>query len=134
MIETVVMSMLYGSQIRTMMPKVRSSNYPGMELIRPLYLVRERDVLRWKDYNSLRFLQCACRFTESAAEEEHLSKRAEVKSLIAALEKGNPQVGMNIFRSIHNLKLETIIGYTTLDGVRHSFLEHYGETGAREEE
>ncbi|MBC8577009.1 tRNA 2-thiocytidine biosynthesis TtcA family protein [Yanshouia hominis] len=133
-IETVVMSMLYGSQIRTMMPKVRSSNYPGMELIRPLYLVRERDVLRWKDYNSLRFLQCACRFTESAAEEEHLSKRAEVKSLIAALEKGNPQVGMNIFRSIHNLKLETIIGYTTLDGVRHSFLEHYGETGAREEE
>lgn len=127
-IETVVMSMLYGSQIRTMMPKVRSSNYPGMELIRPLYLVRERDVLRWKDYNSLRFLQCACRFTERTERHEEDSARKEMKQLIAQMKQHNKNVDINIFRSMHNVNLATAVGYRMGDDDElHSFLEKYDE-------
>lgn len=131
-IETILMSMLYGSQVRTMMPKLYSANYPGMQLIRPLYLVREADIIRWRDYNGLRFLQCACRFTEENARAIQTSKRAEVKALIAQLKKGNSQVDINIFRSVHNVNLQTVIGYT-LDGVQHSFLDDYDEKGARNE-
>ena len=126
MIETVIMSILYGSQVRTMMPKLHSDNFEGMELIRPLYMVREADIVRWKNYNSLNFLQCACRFTEQASVNSGLSKRAEVKSLIAQLERGNSQVPHNIFRSVHNINLATVIGYT-LNGESHSFLDDYDD-------
>lgn len=125
-IETVLMSMLYGSQIRTMMPKVHSDNFGGMELIRPLYLVREREIIRWANYNRLTFLRCACDFTAKAAEEEGYSKRDEIKKMIAALEKGNPQVPHNIFQSIHHVNLQTVVGYVQ-DGETHSFLEHYDD-------
>lgn len=129
-IETILMSMLYGAQVNTMMPKLHSTNFPGMELIRPLYLVREADILSWKEENGLRFLQCACRFTERIArekaleEEVHSSKRQEVKELIQKLEKVNPGVAKNIFRSVENVNLDACIGYVK-DGKRHHFLETY---------
>ena len=129
-IETILMSMLYGAQVNTMMPKLHSTNFPGMELIRPLYLVREADILSWKEENGLRFLQCSCRFTERIArekaleEEVHSSKRQEVKELIRKLEKGNPGVAKNIFRSVENVNLDACIGYVK-DGRRHHFLETY---------
>ncbi|MCI9637753.1 MAG: tRNA 2-thiocytidine biosynthesis protein TtcA [Hungatella sp.] len=129
-IETILMSMLYGAQVNTMMPKLHSTNFPGMELIRPLYLVREADILSWKEENGLRFLQCACRFTERIArekaleEEVHSSKRQEVKELIRKLEKVNPGVAKNIFRSVENVNLDACIGYVK-DGRRHHFLETY---------
>ena len=129
-IETILMSMLYGAQVNTMMPKLHSTNFPRMELIRPLYLVREADILSWKDENGLRFLQCACRFTERIArekaleEEVHSSKRQEVKELIRKLEKVNPGVAKNIFRSVENVNLDACIGYVK-DGRRHHFLETY---------
>ena len=129
-IETILMSMLYGAQVNTMMPKLHSTNFPGMELIRPLYLVREADILSWKEENGLRFLQCACRFTERIAREEaleeevHSSKRQEVKELIRKLEKGTPGVAKNIFRSVENVNLDACIGYVK-DGRRHHFLETY---------
>ncbi len=129
-IETILMSMLYGAQVNTMMPKLHSTNFPGMELIRPLYLVREADILSWKEENGLRFLQCACRFTERIAREKaleedvHSSKRQEVKELIRKLEKVNPGVAKNIFRSVENVNLDACIGYVK-DGRRHHFLETY---------
>ncbi|MCI8663327.1 MAG: tRNA 2-thiocytidine biosynthesis protein TtcA [Hungatella sp.] len=129
-IETILMSMLYGAQVNTMMPKLHSTNFPGMELIRPLYFVKETDILDWKVYNKLRFLQCACRFTEQIAreraleEEVHSSKRQEVKELIRELEKVNPNVAKNIFRSVENVNLDACIGYVK-DGKRHHFLETY---------
>lgn len=129
MIETVLMSILYGSQVRTMMPKLHSDNFAGMQLIRPLYLVREAEIIRWKNYNNLQFLQCACRFTEASAEHESLSKRAQVKQLIAELARDNSQVPANIFRSVHNIKLDTVLGYT-LDGEFHSFLQGYDDAPA----
>jgi len=107
-----------------MMPKLHSDNFEGMELIRPLYLVREKHIIEWKDYNELRFLQCACRFTEASANHEELSKRREIKGIIAKLEEGNPQVPSNIYKSMHNIKLDAVIGYTK-DGVDHSFMEDY---------
>lgn len=130
-IETILMSMLYGAQVNTMMPKLHSTNFPGMELIRPLYLVREADILSWKEDNGLGFLQCACRFTERIAkekaleEEVHSSKRQEVKELIRELEKVNPGVAKNIFRSVENVNLDACIGYVK-GGERHHFLETYG--------
>ena len=123
-IETVLMSVIYGSQVRTMMPKLHIDNFEGMELIRPLYLVREKEIVAWKDENELKFLQCACRFTEASSNHESLSKRREIKSIIAHLEKGNPQVPANIYKSSHNIKLDAVIGYTK-DGVDHSFMEDY---------
>ena len=128
-IETVLMSTLYGADYRTMMPKLHSTNFPGMELIRPLYQVREKDILSWKNYNGLSFLQCACRFTEDIAggQEPGKSKRQEVKHLIAALKKDNPQVDVNIFRSIHSVNLDTVIGWRSAAGGYHSFLEGYDD-------
>lgn len=129
-IETILMSMLYGAQVNTMMPKLHSTNFPGMELIRPLYLVKESDILDWKEYNKLRFLQCACRFTERIAREKameedvHSSKRQEVKELIRELQKINPNVAKNIFRSVENVNLDACIGYVK-NGKRHHFLETY---------
>ena len=123
MIETVLLSMLYGGEMKTMMPKLRSTNYPGMELIRPMYMVREKDIIAWRQLNRLTFLNCACRFTENCAlGDGGGGKRAEVKALIAQLKKVNPNVEMNIFRSCHGVNLETVIGYK-LDGVSHPFDE-----------
>lgn len=126
-IETILMGMLYGGQVQTMMPKLHSTNFEGMELIRPLYLVREEDIIHWMNYNQLHFIQCACRFTESCAScggTEKGSKRAEVKELIRELRKKNPYIEKNIFRSVENVNLKTIIAYKQ-DGVKHHFLDEY---------
>ena len=127
-IETILMGMLYGAQIQSMMPKLHSTNFEGMELIRPLYLVRESDICAWRDYNELHFLQCACHFTEtcSTCHEDGTtsSKRLETKKLIAALKKDNPFVESNIFNSVSNVSLDTVIAYKK-DGVRHHFLDEY---------
>ena len=123
-IETILMGMLYGGQVQTMMPKLHSTNYPGMELIRPLYLVRETDILAWKRYNGLTFLQCACRFTEQEADEGMHGARSETKALIAALRKTNPQADVNIFRSMHHVNLNMALGWTQ-DGQLRSFLDGY---------
>lgn len=128
-IETIVMGMLYGAQIQTMMPKLHSTNFPGMELIRPLYLIREDDIIHWARYNDLHFIQCACRFTENCAScggTEKGSKRAEIKELIHSLEKKSPYIAKNIFRSVENVNLNTVIAYKK-DGVRYHFLDHYDD-------
>lgn len=123
-IETILMSMFYGSEIKTMMPKLHSDNYEGMELIRPMYLIKEASILRWRDFHQLHFLQCACRMTASIDEVGGGSKRVEMKKLIAEYRKIYPNVDINIFRSIHNINLDTIIGYKK-DGIHHSFLDDY---------
>ena len=125
-IETVLMSMMYSSEIKTMLPKLKATNFEGMELIRPLYKVKEQDIVSWANYNNLRFLQCACRFTEKSEEFEDLSKRREIKKLIAEIKNKNPHVDDNIFRSIHNVNLATLPAYRDRDGgALHSFLEKY---------
>jgi len=129
-IETILMSLLYGAEIRTMMPKLHSTNFPGMELIRPMYLVREADIIAWQRYCGLSFLQGACRVT--AAQQEGGcggSKRSEVKALIASLRKTNQYIDMNIFKSVHSVSLETVIGYRRGDE-RHSFLDSYDDPSA----
>ena len=127
-IETILMGMLYGGQVQTMMPKLHSSNFEGMELIRPLYLVREADICAWRDYNELHFLQCACHFTDTCTtcheDGTTSSKRLETKKLIAQLKETNPFIEYNIFRSVENVNLDTIVEYKK-DGVRHNFLEEY---------
>ncbi len=125
-IETILMGMLYGGQVQTMMPKLRSTNYEGMELIRPMYLIREKDIIHWCKYNDLEFLQCACKFTEINADnnKENTSKRKEIKNLIAELKNTNPQVESNIFRSVENVNIDTVITYKQND-VKHNFLETY---------
>ena len=128
-IETTVMAMFYGAQLQGMMPKLHSTNFPGMELIRPLYCVREEDIIAWARYNGLEFLQCACRFTERTATEHHesASKRKEVKNLIRSLQETNPDIENSIFHAIHAVNLDMFPGYKT-KGVTHSFLEGYSDT------
>lgn len=126
-IETILMGMLYGAQVQTMMPKLHSTNFEGMELIRPLYLVREDDIKVWRDYNDLHFIQCACKFTDTCStcnNEENLSKRVEIKELIKELKKVNPFVEGNIFKSVENVNLDTVVAYKQ-KGVKHSFLDNY---------
>ena len=127
-IETILMGMLYGGQVQTMMPKLHSTNFEGMELIRPLYLVREDEIKHWRDYNDLHFIQCACKFTDTcttcAPDSRSVSKRLEVKNLIAELKKVNPQVEKNIFRSVENVNLSTVIAYKQ-HGEVHNFLDTY---------
>ena len=128
-IETILMGMLYGAQVQTMMPKLHSTNFEGMELIRPLYLIREADIIHWANYNDLHFIQCACRFTEHCAScggTEKGSKRAEIKELIHELAQKDPVIEYNIFRGVENVNLNTVIGYKQ-DGVRHNFLDTYDE-------
>ena len=128
-IETILMGMLYGAQVQTMMPKLHSTNFDGMELIRPLYLIREADIIHWANYNDLHFIQCACRFTEHCAScggTEKGSKRAEIKELIHELAQKDPVIEYNIFRSVENVNLNTVIGYKQ-DGVRHNFLDTYDD-------
>lgn len=133
-IETILMGMLYGAQVQTMMPKLHSTNFQGMELIRPLYLIREQDVIAWRDYNKLRFLQCACRFTQQSSQTNHetVSKRKVVKELIRELKKENPYVEGNIFKSVENVNLSTVIAYKQ-DGIRRHFLDDY-DAGAKDGE
>ncbi len=153
-IETILMGMLYGGQVQTMMPKLHSTNFPGMELIRPMYYIRESDIQHWRDYHGLHFLQCACRFTESCAAQEAntknsqspnggkrraeapaaqrpghetASKRLETKRLIAELKKTNPFVEANIFRSVENVNLSTVIAYKEQGKKRH-FLDNYDDS------
>ena len=129
-IETILMGMLYGAQVQTMMPKLHSTNFEGMELIRPMYLIREKDIIAWRDYNNLTFLQCACKFTETLSDELKnadvlSSKRHKIKGLIATLAKDDPQIEYNIFRSVENVNLSTIIEYKDKDGNKHSFKDNY---------
>ncbi len=127
-IETILMGMLYGAQIQTMMPKLHSTNFEGMELIRPMYLIREEDIKHWRDYNHLHFIQCACRFTDTctvgSSDGNTGSKRQEIKQLIKRLKETNPYVEGNIFRSIENVNLDTVIAYKQ-KGTQHHFLEDY---------
>ncbi len=123
-IETLLLSIFYGSEIKGMMPKLHSTNFEGMELIRPLYYVHEADIIQWAVSNDLHFLACACRFTEKVADQELLSKRKEIKTLIAEMKKTNPNIEMNIFRSMYNVNTETLIGFKDSNGKR-SFLDYY---------
>ena len=128
-IETILMGMLYSAQVQTMMPKFHSTNFEGMELIRPMYLIREDDIKAWRDYNDLHFIQCACKFTDTCTtcnNEENQSKRMEIKKLIAELKKTNPFVEGNIFKSVENVNLDTVVGYKA-KGVRHNFLDTYDD-------
>lgn len=130
-IETILMGMLYGAQVQTMMPKLHSTNFEGMELIRPMYYIREDDIMRWHDFNNLHFIQCACHFTDtcSSCREDGTtaSKRMEIKQLIKNMKKVNPYVEGNIFKSVYNVSLGTVIEYKDKDGVKHNFLENYDE-------
>lgn len=128
-IETTMMSLLYSGQIKSMMPKLHSSNFEGMELIRPMYLIKEADIIAWKNYNQLTFIQCACRFTENITREDPntSSKRKEMKEMIEQLRKISPFIDSNIFRGSHNVKLDTMIGWEH-QGVKHTFLDYYDKT------
>ena len=126
-IETILMGMLYGGQVQTMMPKLHSTNFEGMELIRPMYLIREEDIIHWCTYNQLEFIRCACRFTERIEMEQELekgAKRKEIKELIRELRTRSPFIEKNIFKSVENVNLSTIIAYKK-DGVKHHFLDDY---------
>lgn len=125
-IETILMGMLYGAQVQTMMPKLHSTNFEGMELIRPLYLVREDDIKAWRDYNGLHFIQCACKFTDTCTtcNNENRSKRVEIKELIQTLKQVNPYVEGNIFKSVENVNLDTVVAWKQ-HGEKHHFLDAY---------
>lgn len=125
-IETTLMAMLYGGQIQGMLPRLKSKNFDGLELIRPLYCVNEQDVLKWKEGNGLDFIACACKFTENTAKEAAFSARKRVKQLIAELKKENPCVEDNIFQSIHNVQLDTLVRYKT-NGTEVSFLQKFND-------
>ena len=125
-IETTLMAMLYGGQIQGMLPRIKSKNFEGLELIRPMYCITEESVLRWRDGNGLDFIACACKFTESTANEQAFSARKRVKKLIADLKKEIPSVEDNIFQSIHNVQLDTLVNYKT-EGVEVSFLKKFAE-------
>ena len=125
-IETTLMGMLYGGQIQGMLPRIQSTNFEGMELIRPMYCILENDILRWKEYNGLQFIACACKFTQNltGGDEDAFSARRRIKQLIAELKKENPNIENNIFQSIHNVQLDTLAEYKQ-DGKKHSFLEKF---------
>lgn len=126
-IETTLLSMFYGSEIKTMMPKLHSDNFKGLELIRPLYLVKEEAILAWKKANELTFINCACRFTEGCSLiNDGTSKRKEMKELIKNLRKTNKDIDCNIFKSMDNINLNCVLG-TKKDGVYKSFLDVYDE-------
>lgn len=128
MIETILMGMFYSGKIETMMPKLHSQNFEGMELIRPLYMIKEADIIAWSNYNDLRFIQCACRFTEMCADQhsEQASKRDEMKNLIAHFREESDLIDKNIFRSVHDINLNTVIGYHK-DEMVYNFLDDYDE-------
>ena len=124
-VETTLLSMFYGSEVKTMLPKLHSENFEGLELIRPLYLVKEANVLAWCKYNDLTFINCACKFTDRVSKsDEHISKRKEMKELIKKLREMNPDIDYNIFKSMDNVNLNCVLG-TRKDGVHKSFMEDY---------
>ena len=124
-IETTLLSMFYGSEVKTMLPKLHSENFEGLELIRPLYLVKEANVLAWCKYNDLTFINCACKFTDRVSKsDEHISKRKEMKELIKKLREMNPDIDYNIFKAMDNVNLNCVLG-TRKDGVHKSFMEDY---------
>ena len=123
-IETTLLSMFYSSEVKTMMPKLHSDNYPGIELIRPLFLIREKDIITWAKSNDLNFINCACKFTERSTIDEDLSKRKEMKNLIKEMSKTNPNVAVNIFTALDNINLNCVLG-TKKDGKYRSFLDDY---------
>ena len=128
-VETTVMSMFYGSQLQAMLPKLHSDNFEGMELIRPMYCIHEENIIAWRQYNQLEFIQCACRFTENCTICDNGgggSKRQEIKTLLRRLKRDNPNIEKSIFNSIHTVALDTFPGYKT-KGEVHSFLEHYDQ-------
>lgn len=125
-IETTLLGMFYGSQLQSMLPKLHSTNFEGMELIRPMYCIHEDAIIAWQKYNELEFIQCACRFTENCDNGTGDSKRQEIKQLIKKLKKTNPNIEKSIFNSIHSVCLDTMVGYKS-DGVEHSFLDNYDE-------
>ena len=133
-VETTVMAMFYGSQLQAMPPKLRSQNFPGMELIRPMYCIHEDDILAWTRYNELEFIQCACRFTENCTMCDNGgggSKRQEIKTLLRRLRRDNPNIEKSIFNSIHSVCLDTMVGYKS-GGIEHTFTEIYNARGAQE--
>ncbi len=123
-IETTLLGMMYGSQIQGMLPRLKSTNFEGMELIRPLYCILEDSIIKWAEYNQLKFIRCACRFTEKNETDLGASKRLEIKELIKELKKTNPQIEHNLFKSIHNCNVDTLIEYK-INGETHSFLERF---------
>lgn len=123
-IETTLLSMFYGCEVKTMMPKLHSDNFKGIELIRPLYLIKERDIISWANYNNLNFLGCACRFTEKEYLDTGKSKRMEIKQLIQELRKNNKDIDYNIFKALTNINLDCVLGYRK-QGCKHSFLDNY---------
>lgn len=125
-IETTLLGMFYGSQIQSMPPKLHSTNFKGMELIRPMYCIHEDAIIAWQKYNELEFIQCACRFTENCENGTGDSKRQEIKQLIRGLKKTNPNIEKSIFNSIHSVCLDTMVGYKS-NGAEHSFLENYDD-------
>lgn len=125
-IETILLSMLYGAEIKTMMPKLHSDNFSLMELIRPMYFIKEKDIISWSKKNELKFLNCACKFTEESIIDENKSKRREMKVLINEFRKINPYIEMNIFKSVENINLNTVIGYHK-DDMKYNFLDDYNE-------
>jgi len=125
-VETILLSMMYSAEVKTMMPKLHSTNFEGMELIRPMYMVKEADIIAWARYNNLQFIQCACRLTENCVlgDSGGTSKRQEMKTLMKKLRQINPNIDQNIFNSVENVNLDTIIGYRK-EGQYHSFLDNY---------
>ena len=133
-IETTLLSMFYGSEVKTMMPKLHSDNFPGIELIRPLYMVEEASIISWKNSNNLTFINCACKFTErNYNTNDGTSKRKEIKELIKELKKNNPSIDRNIFTSMNNVNLNCILG-TKTNGIYKSFLEDYDKEIEHEKE
>ncbi len=123
-IETILLNLFYGSEVKSMMPKLHSTNYDGLELIRPLYLIKEDDIISWKNFNNLEFLNCACKFTEEYSKDERDSKRYEIKYLIKELKKKNKNIDTNIFTAYENVNLDTIVRYKK-DGKEYNFLDDY---------
>ena len=126
-IETTLLSMFYGSEIKTMLPKLHSTNFPGLELIRPMFLVKEKSIITWAKFNKLEFINCACKFTDNYTNvDESVSKRMEIKRLIQKLKQNNPEIDNNIFKSLDNVNLDCVLG-TKKDGIYNSFLDDYDE-------
>jgi tRNA(Ile)-lysidine synthase TilS/MesJ len=132
-IETTLLSMFYSSEVKTMMPKLHSDNFPGIELIRPMYMIREKDVISWAKYNGLEFINCACKFTQDSSIDESLSKRREMKKLIKEMSKTNKNVEVNIFTALDNINLNCVLG-TKINGKYKSFLEDYDKIDNKEGE
>ncbi|MDE5618422.1 MAG: tRNA 2-thiocytidine biosynthesis protein TtcA [Clostridia bacterium] len=126
-IETLLINMIYGAQIGGMLPRLKSTSHEGMELIRPLYYVKEQDIINWSKFNNLEFIRCACSFTEKGAGDENLSKRKEIKGIIEELRRGYPNVDINLFRSAYNVHVDTLISWDS-KGKSHSFMERFDDT------